>query len=101
MVAAGKHHRYVGPFAAVEFLRHGFGLGPVSRAHAGHAEDIAVPGLAVVTPGAQAFFQFVEFDHFIFHIGRNHFQATENRVGVAVDQAGHQGLAAQVDNLGS
>jgi hypothetical protein len=51
-------------------------------------------------PATQAFFQFVEFDHLVFHVRCDHFQAAENRVGMAVDQAGHQGLATQVDDLG-
>ncbi|MNS80368.1 hypothetical protein D3C72_1140450 [compost metagenome] len=101
MVAADKYNGHTGPFAAVEFLAQRFGLSPVRRTHAGNAEHVAVLRRTVIAPGAQAFFQFVELDHFIGHVGRDHFQATENRVGVAVDQAGHQGLALQIDDLGS
>jgi len=57
--------------------------------------------LAVFTPGTQAFFQLVEGDDFVFHVRRDHFQSAENRVGMAVDQAGHQRLAAEVDHLGA
>ncbi len=59
-----------------------------------------MPGAAVVTPGAQAFFQFVEADHLVLQVGAGHFQAAEDGVGVGVDQARHQGLAAQVDDPG-
>lgn len=56
---------------------------------------------AVFTPGPQAFFQLVELDYLIRHVGRDHLETAENRVGMAVDQSGHQGLAAQIDDLGA
>ncbi|MNS30338.1 hypothetical protein D3C72_623690 [compost metagenome] len=101
MVAADKHHRHIGPFAVVEGVAQGFGLRPVNRTHAGNAQHVAVFGLAVCTPVAQAFLQFVEADDFVFHVRRDHFQSAENRVGMAVDQAGHQRFAFEIDDLGA
>ncbi|ERO65360.1 hypothetical protein P308_19565 [Pseudomonas piscis] len=100
VIAAGEYHRHTGPFFLVESSAQGLCLSPISRAYAGEAEDIGMLGGAVVTPGTQAFFQFVEADHFVLHIGAGHFQATEDRMGVGVDQTWHQGLATQVDDPG-
>ena len=63
-----------------------------------HGDVLSVAGMSSAY-WAQAFFQFVEVDHFVFHVGRDHLQSAENRVGMAVDQAGHQRLAVQVDDL--
>ena len=99
VVAADEGQRLVGPFAVVEARAEVLDLAPVGGMHAADIEHVAMSRLAVVAPGAQAPFQFVEADLFVAHVRAGQLQAAEHRVRMGVDQAGHQALAAEIDDL--
>ncbi len=99
VVAADEGQRLVGPFAVVESRAEVLDLAPVGGMHAADIEHVAMSRLAVVAPGAQAPFQFVEADLFVAHVRAGQLQAAEHRVRMGVDQAGHQALAAEIDDL--
>ncbi|MCY1211634.1 hypothetical protein D9M68_484470 [compost metagenome] len=60
-----------------------------------------MPGLAVVAPLAQALFQFGHGYQLATKTGRVQLQPAKDGVGMGVDEARHQHLAAEIDHPGA
>nr|VVN38072.1 hypothetical protein PS652_05243 [Pseudomonas fluorescens] len=98
-VDATEHQRLAGPAALVEQLAKFAAVVPVGRTHPGNADHIARLATALFNLGEDPLLKLGQRLDLIRQIGAEAVEGRYHRVAVAVDHAGHQYLAGQVDAL--
>ncbi|MCY1416557.1 hypothetical protein D9M71_320670 [compost metagenome] len=97
LVPAEEDDRLAGPFALIEALE-GLEVAPGCRGQSADEERVALPGLAALHAFAQALFQLGDRQLLTVEVHLAQLQAALYRVGVGVDEARHQHLAAEIEH---